>query len=120
MITDSRTFSEWGSGAYVELKGLQGHAEAPGDGGVDPEGLLDDAARVLELVQGLHGEVLQVHPALLLQAHQLLPQALHNLRVEAQEHDQGGGRAGRGLVAPEQELRGGLLDGLGGDTRDTP
>lgn len=48
-------------------------------------------------------------------AQELLPQPVESLRVEAQEHDQGGGRAGSGLVAPKQKLRGRLLDGLGGD-----
>lgn len=44
--------------------------------------------------------------------HQLLPQSVHHLWVEAEEHDEGGGRAGGGFMASEQQLRGRLLDGL--------
>lgn len=48
---------------------------------------------------------------------QFLPQSTYDLGVQAQEHDQRGGGAGCGFMAPEQQLCGGFLDGLETDAR---
>lgn len=44
--------------------------------------------------------------------HQFLPQSFDSFRVEAQEHQQRGGCAGRGFMAPEQQLCSRLFNGL--------
>lgn len=44
--------------------------------------------------------------------HQFLPQSVDSVRVEAQEHQQRGGCAGRGFMAPEQQLCSRLFNGL--------
>ena len=53
---------------YIEFKCLEGNSEASWYRGIDPEGLLDDTAGVLELLQNLNVKTLalQVHTLLFL------------------------------------------------------
>lgn len=55
-----------------------------------------------------HKTVVQFHYLV----HQFLPQSAHNFRVQAQEHDQRGGCAGCGFMAPKQQFCSRLLNSL--------
>ncbi|TNN62886.1 hypothetical protein EYF80_026961 [Liparis tanakae] len=51
---------------YIEFKGFEGHSEASGDRRVDPQSLLNDTARVFQLLQCLDVQIVEFHPLLLL------------------------------------------------------
>lgn len=102
-----------GSCTHIQLKGLQHRPVPSGDGGEEPQHLLDDTVQVVEAVDGVQLQGALAEAAVVEDpfAPQLFAELLQDRGVFQELHDQGGAGAGCGGVGGKDKLQGAVLKG---------